>query len=165
MQIDQTEFTTLTEKLESYASQVSSLQTRIELESEIVRRDQRIEELEKRLAASEERAVTAEQKLETVTAECAELRQMAVATAVENAWLRKCIIISADRIKRFMSIIKRIEVKALFQLFLQKTILPEMGARGLEIINEAIEIDDNEEMLLKKVDQLIVGNQGTVNHD
>ena len=62
MQIDQTEFTTLTEKLESYASQVSSLQTRIELEPELAKKNQEIENYKKSRAAAEERALAAEQQ-------------------------------------------------------------------------------------------------------
>ena len=131
MQIDQTEFKTLTEKLESYASQVSSLQTRIELEPELAKRDQIIEDYKKRLSVAEERALAAEQQLATVAAERDEFKQMAMAKAVENAWLANCLLISVTGIKSFMHMIKRIELKALFLTFLQKTILPEMGARGL----------------------------------
>ena len=164
MQFDQTEFTTLTEKLESYASQVSSLQTRIELEPELAKRDQIIEDYKKRLSAAEERVLAAEQQLATVTAERDEFKQMAMAKAVENAWLKNCLLISVSGIKNFMHMIKRIELKALFLTFLQKTILPEMGAKGLAAINDAIEIKDEDE-IKKLADQLIVGNQGTVNHD
>lgn len=164
MQIDQTEFTTLTEKLESYASQVSSLQTRIELEPELAKKNQEIEDYKKRLSAAEERALVAEQQLTKVTAERDEFKQMAMAKAVENVWLANCLLISVTGIKSFMHMIKRIELKALFLTFLQKTILPEMGARGLAAINEAIEIKDEDE-IKKLADQLIVGNQGTVNHD
>ena len=164
MQFDQTEFTTLTEKLESYASQVSSLQTRIEFEPELAKKNLEIESYKKQLLAAEERTAAAERQLAIVTAERDEFKQMAMAKAVENAWLANCLLISVTGIKNFMHMIKRIELKALFLTFLQKTILPEMGAKGLAAINDAIEIKDEDE-IKKLADQLIVGNQGAVIHD
>lgn len=164
MEINDAEFTQLTGKLESYASQLSSLKTRIELEPEIAKRDQRIADLEQRLSAAEERANAAEQQLATVTAERDEFERMANAKAVEIAWLKNCLLISVTGVKSFMHLIKRIELKTLFLTFLQKTILPEMGANALAAINDAIEIKDEDE-IKKLADQLIVGNQGTVTHE
>ena len=60
--------------------------------------------------------------------------------------------------------LKRIEMKALAYTFLMKTLSPEMGPKGIEVVNEATEMSDVTE-LGKLADQLIMSNEGLVKHD
>jgi hypothetical protein len=55
-------------------------------------------------------------------------------------------------------------MKALAYTFLMKTLSPEMGPKGIEVVNEATEMSDATE-LSKLADQLIMSNEGLIKHD
>ena len=73
-------------------------------------------------------------------------------------------MLSVSSIKDFFHMLKRIEMKALAYTFLMKTLSPEMGPKGIEVVNEATEMSDATE-LSKLADQLIMSNEGLIKHD
>lgn len=163
MNIDTKELAFMTTKLEGYASQISSLKTRLELEPQLALKDEEITQLKMLLKDSEEKRLKLETKLAVSESRCEELQQQMNKTLVENAWLKNCILLSVSRIKNFMHLIKRVELKSLLLTFLQKTLSPDMGPQGLEIINEAVELNDEDE-IRKLADQIILENNGNITH-
>jgi chromosome segregation ATPase len=163
MDIDVAELQTITDKLENYAAQVSELNTRMELEIIIsgLKNDlnRTRTELEEAKAECEELKVKYQDEMNRRE----ELVQKITVAAVENAWLRNCILLSLSSIRKFMLSIKRIELKSLFFTFLHKTILPDMGTRGLQAIDDTIDLSDMVEME-KLADQIIMGNNGLVSY-
>ena len=61
-----------------------------------------------------------------------------------------------------MRMVKRIELKSVIVTFLHKTMLADMGVRGIQAIDETIELTDIGE-LEKLADQIFMDNHGTVN--
>lgn len=162
MEFNQGEFDSVTQRLEQYASQVSILQTKLELQPEIEslkkELDLRQSELDKVKAERDELAekYAAEQRRRM------ELEGQITTAAVENAWLKNCILLSLTNIKTFMRMVKRIELKSVLITFLHKTILPDMGPRGIQAIDETIELTDMSE-IEKLADQIFMDNHGTIN--
>lgn len=161
MEFNKEEFDSLTQKLEQYAAQLSTLQTKLELQPEI-------ESMKNELACLRQKldVVTAErdelaEKYEAEHQRCEELDNQMTTAMVENAWLKNCIILSLANIRAFMRKVRRLEIKSLFLTFLHKTILPEMGARSIQAIDDTIELQDINE-LEKLADQIIMENKGIV---
>jgi hypothetical protein len=62
-----------------------------------------------------------------------------------------------------MRMVKRVELKSLFITFLHKTILPDMGVRGIHAIDDTMDLTDINE-IEKLADQIILENHGNVTH-
>lgn len=178
MNFNDQEFDCLTSKLENYASQVSALQTRIEMQ-------EKQNEMQAEIDSLKEHNVALNEELDKTRAELLEAQnQLAAAMAerdvyrqevqsmhntinsklVESAFLMNCIMLSLSNVKDFMQMVKRFDVKALFYTFMCKTIAPQMGSRGLEAVNSVVELNDTTG-LEKLADQLILDNRGNVNHE
>lgn len=156
MELDHKEFGTLTEKLESYASQVSKLQTTIQMQNEIkeVQAENERERLENMRLKFELETVKAqleqqEQMNEDITQErdffknkAEELEASITKTSVEIAYLKNYVMLSLASIKTFAQLVKRIDLKSMLYTFVSKTLAPEMGARGIQALNEAIDLTD-----------------------
>ena len=117
----------MTERLESYASQVSALQTRMEMQAKENELQAEIKDLRKENAALRS-------ELEATRADLAAVReQLRVAceerdgfkliseqvqkrmdtVMVDNAFLKNCIMLSLGSIKDFVRMVRRIDLKAL----------------------------------------------------
>lgn len=163
MEFNQGEFDSVTQRLEQYASQVSVLQTKLEMQPEIESLKKKMNiiqaELDKVKAERDELA----EKYEAERQRREVLEGQMTTAAVENAWLKNCILLSLTNIRTFMRMVKRIELKSVIVTFLHKTILPDMGPRGIQAIDETIELTDIGE-LEKLADQIFMDNHGTVNN-
>lgn len=178
MKIIDQEFGNLTSKLESYASQVSALQTRIEMQekqnemqSEIVSLKESnmvlIEELDKtqaELKETQDRLAAALAERDVYRQEVQSMENAMSSKLVESAFLMNCIMLSLSNVKDFLHMVKRFDVKALFYTFMCKTIAPQMGPRGLEAVNSVVELNDTTG-LEKLADQLILDNKGNITHE
>ena len=116
------------------------------------------------LAESERGRLEAEAERDEWRKKYEEAEAFMNSAAVENAFLKNCILLSVASIKDFFHFMKRIEMKALTYTFLMKTLSPLMGSKGIEVVNEATEFSDVSE-LSKLADQLIMSNEGTVLHE
>jgi DNA repair exonuclease SbcCD ATPase subunit len=183
MNFTETEFSSVTDKLERYASELSSLQTRLDAQKEIndmmaiinnkekelleVKHELEIERrrrwaVEQSLAKKDEENTHLKAAYEQVKAERDKLRVDLGSESAKLAYLMDCIMISVSGVKSFFRIVKQINSKALLHTFLIKTVSPEMGPRALEVINEATDMDTGIEG--KIADQIIFDNTGTVEH-
>jgi hypothetical protein len=61
---------------------------------------------------------------------------------VEIAYLKNYVMLSLASIKTFAQLVKRIDLKSMLYTFVSKTLAPEMGARGIQALNEAIDLTD-----------------------
>ena len=163
MELNQGEFDSVTQRLEQYASQVSILQTRLEIQPELVRKDEELARLRTELKDSEMRFMRAEEELEELKGKYELLSHQNNSALVENAWLKNCILLSLTSIRTFMRMVKRVELKSLFITFLHKTILPDMGVRGIQAIDDTMDLTDINE-IEKLADQIILENHGNVTH-
>ena len=178
MEFNDEEFSKLTGKLEQYASMVSKLQARLEMkekenamqeEMRAVRQQlkevqHQLEVTNQKLAEAEARCRDVEQERDGWKEQCNRMEKVVNTAAVENAFLKNCILISLSSIKQFSHLIKRVELRALIHTFLMKTLSPLMGARGIEAVNEAVEMGDAYDFD-KLADQLIIGNEGNVTNE
>ena len=57
---------------------------------------------------------------------------------------------------------KHINSKALIHTFLVKTVSPDMGPEALEVINQAVDLEETAEG--KLADQIIIDNSGVIEH-
>jgi len=170
MNIKDSEFETVAGRLESYASQVSELKMRLELrdvqyslQQEINRLMLENQTLKCSLADMQGQLAQAQADRDAAERRAAETQHLAESQLVENALLRNCILLSLGSIQKFMVMVKRFDLKALFYTFLSKTLSREMGERGLQAVNEAVELTDREG-LEKLADQLILENRGVIAH-
>lgn len=177
MDFNNDEFANVSDRLEKYATQVGALQAKLECQEKMSEQELKLQTMESALALSkQELAATksalseAERARQEAEAErdvwhrkCAEAEAAMKSTVAENVFLKSCIMLSISKIKDFFHMLKRIEMKALAYTFLMKTLSPEMGAKGIEAVNEAAEITDATE-LGKLADQLIVSNEGIITH-
>ena len=161
MELNQDEFDTLTKKLEQYAAQLSTLQTKLELQPEIVSLRDQLASVQHKLDEVTAERDEFERKYEEEHERYEALENEMTTAMVENAWLKNCIILSLTSIRDFMRKVKRLEVKSLFFTFLHKTILPEMGPRSIQAIDDTIDLQDIGE-LEKLADQIIMENKGQV---
>ena len=178
MDFNNEEFGNVSDRLERYASQVGALQAKLECQekmSEQVRKldvmgveldrcKQDLTATQMALAESERGRLEAEAERDEWRKKYEEAEAMMNSAAVENAFLKNCILLSVASIKDFFHIMKRIEMKALTYTFLMKTLSPLMGTKGIEVVNEATELSDASE-LSKLADQLIMSNEGAVIHE
>lgn len=177
MDFNNEEFDNVSDRLERYASQVGALQARLECQEKMSEQERKLQvmglELDRNkqeltatqmaLAESERGRLEAEAERDVWRKKYEEAEAFMNSAAVENAFLKNCILLSVANIKDFFHIMKRIEMKALTYTFLMKTLSPLMGTKGIKVVNEATELSDVSE-LSKLADQLIMSNEGTVNH-
>ena len=178
MDFNNEEFGNVSDRLERYASQVGALQAKLECQEKMSEQERKLDvmgvELDRcqkdltatqmALAESERGRLEAEAERDEWRKKYEEAEAMMNSAAVENAFLKNCILLSVASIKDFFHFMKRIEMKALTYTFLMKTLSPLMGNRGIEVVNEATEFSDVSE-LSKLADQLIMSNEGTVLHE
>ena len=94
--------------------------------------------------------------------ECEKLKSVITSAAVENAFLKNCIMLSVSSIRQFLHFVKHINSKALIHTFLVKTVSPDMGPEALEVINQAVDLEETAEG--KLADQIIIDNSGVIEH-
>ena len=178
MDFNNEEFGNVSDRLERYASQVGALQARLECQEKMSEQERKLQvmglELDRSkqeltatqmaLAESERGRLEAEAERDEWRKKYEGAEAFMNSAAVENAFLKNCILLSVANIKDFFHIMKRIEMKALTYTFLMKTLSPLMGTKGIEVVNEATELSDVSE-LSKLADQLIMSNEGTVKHE
>ena len=178
MDFNNEEFGNVSDRLERYASQVGALQAKLECQEKMSEQERKLDvmgvELDRckqdltatqmALAESERGRLEAEAERDEWRKKYEEAEAMMNSAAVENAFLKNCILLSVASIKDFFHFMKRIEMKALTYTFLMKTLSPLMGTKGIEVVNEATEFSDVSE-LSKLADQLIMSNEGIVKHD
>ena len=178
MDFNNEEFGNVSDRLERYASQVGALQAKLECQEKMSEQVRKLDvmgvELDRckkdltatqmALAESERGRLEAEAERDEWRKKYEEAEAMMNSAAVENAFLKNCILLSVASIKDFFHFMKRIEMKALTYTFLMKTLSPLMGTKGIEVVNEATEFSDVSE-LSKLADQLIMSNEGIIKHD
>ena len=178
MDFNNEEFGNVSDRLERYASQVGALQAKLECQEKMSEQVRKLDvmgvELDRcqkdltatqmALAESERGRLEAEAERDEWRKKYEEAEAFMNSAAVENAFLKNCILLSVASIKDFFHFMKRIEMKALTYTFLMKTLSPLMGSKGIEVVNEATEFSDVSE-LSKLADQLIMSNEGTVLHE
>lgn len=178
MDFNNEEFGNVSDRLERYATQVGALQAKLEYQEKMSEQERRLQMMEMELNRSKENNVAmqmalveserarleAEAERDEWRNKCVEAEAYMNSAAVENAFLRNCILLSVTSIKDFFHILKRVEMKALAYTFLMKTLSPIMGSKGIEVVNEATEFSDVSE-LSKLADQLIMSNEGIVKHE
>ena len=178
MDFNNEEFGNVSDRLERYASQVGALQAKLECQEKMSEQERKLDvmgvELDRckqdltatqmALAESERGRLEAEAERDEWRKKYEEAEAMMNSAAVENAFLKNCILLSVASIKDFFHFMKRIEMKALTYTFLMKTLSPLMGTKGIEVVNEATEFSDVSE-LSKLADQLIMSNEGAVIHE
>ena len=184
MNLSETEFSTVTDKLEKYASQVSTLQARLDAqitiheiqeqraqtECRLYQVEQERDMLSMQLAEAQNIIATQKKEIEQKNqesshwkSECERLTGIIKSAVVENAFLKNCIILSVPGIKHFFSLVRQISSKALLHTFLIKTVSADMGPEALEVINNAVDLEEVPEG--KLADQIIFENSGTIGHN
>ncbi len=177
MELSDVEFGTLTDKLEKYASMVSTLQARMEMqEKESVMKEENrcllakleaeaaeASRLRAELLSAEERCAAMEREREAYREQYEQLSRAMDVALVENAFLKNCLLISVSKIKQYAQMLKHAEQRALIYTFLTKAMSPMMGIRGIEVLNEAVELGDGYE-IEKLGDQVVIGNEGQVEY-
>jgi hypothetical protein len=135
------------------------------LSTQLSDRDVRVVELEKQLEKTRETLLIKEAEIQALTQRLAEMELIHEATEIENRYLKQYLWLSWSKIKNFMSHIHDIRLIAFIQTFMLKTVSEEMGARALEVINEAVQLPDDEVKPSTHIqaDQVIMQNSGTVN--
>jgi hypothetical protein len=100
-----------------------------------------------------------------LTQRLSELRRIQMATELENAYLRRYLLLSWAKIKNFLSHIHDIQLLAFLHTFMLKTVSEEMGSKALEVINEVVQMPEDEEKPSTQIqaEQVIMHNNGTVN--
>lgn len=137
----------------------------LSLSSQLSDRDVRVSELEKRLKQVTEMLVIKDAEIVALTQRLSELEQVHEATEIENRYLKQYLWLSWTKIKHFMAHIHDIRLLAFLQTFMLKTVSENMGAKALEVINEAVQLPDDEDKTSTQIqaDQVIMQNNGTVN--
>lgn len=136
----------------------------LSLSTQLSDRDIKVTELEKRLEETMQRLAIKEAENEALVQRVSELEQAHELMELENTYLKRYLWLSWSKIKNFMSHIHDIRLLAFLQTFMLKTVSEEMGARALEVINEAVQLPDEEKPSTQiQADQVIMQNSGTVN--
>lgn len=148
MNFTEREFSTVTDKLERYASQIGTLQAHLDTE--------------KKLNGMMATLGDKERECGFWKGECEKLKSVITSAAVENAFLKNCIMLSVSSIRQFLHFVKHINSKALIHTFLVKTVSPDMGPEALEVINQAVDLEETAEG--KLADQIIIDNSGVIEH-
>ena len=111
-----------------------------------------------------QRLAIKEAENEALVQRVSELEQAHELMELENTYLKRYLWLSWSKIKSFMAHIHDIRLLAFLQTFMLKTVSEEMGARALEVINEAVQLPDEEKPSTQiQADQVIMQNSGTVN--
>lgn len=138
MEFNKEEFDSLTQKLEQYAAQLSTLQTKLELQPEIESMKNEVACLRQKLdVVTAERDELAE-KYEAEHQRCEELDNQVTTAMVENAWLKNYIILSAEKIREFMMKLKSIDRWAFLRSFVTWVIPEELRNEELELVEEVM---------------------------
>lgn len=136
----------------------------LSLSTQLSDRDIKVTELEKKLEETMQRLAIKEAENEALVQRVSELEQAHELMELENTYLKRYLWLSWSKIKSFMSHIHDIRLLAFLQTFMLKTVSEEMGARALEVINEAVQLPDEEKPSTQiQADQVIMQNSGTVN--
>lgn len=136
----------------------------LSLSTQLSDRDIKVTELEKRLEDTMRLLAIKSAENEALVQRVSELEQAHEAVELENTYLKRYLWLSWSKIKNFMSHIHDIRLLAFLQTFMLKTVSEEMGARALEVINEAVQLPDEEKPSTQiQADQVIMQNNGTVN--
>ena len=136
----------------------------LSLSTQLSDRDIKVTELEKKLEETMQRLAIKEAENEALVQRVSELEQAHELMELENTYLKRYLWLSWSKIKNFMSHIHDIRLLAFLQTFMLKTVSEEMGARALEVINEAVQLPDEEKPSTQiQADQVIMQNSGTVN--
>ena len=164
MDFNNEEFGNVSDRLERYATQVGALQAKLEYQEKMSEQERKLDVMVMELDRSKQELTATPMALAESERRRLEAEAYMNSAAVENAFLKNCILLSVTSIKDFFHILKRVEMKALAYTFLMKTLSPLMGNRGIEVVNEATEFSDVSE-LSKLADQLIMSNEGIIKHD
>ena len=136
----------------------------LSLSTQLSDRDIKVTELEKKLEETMQRLAIKEAENEALVQRVSELEQAHELMELENTYLKRYLWLSWSKIKNFMSHIHDIRLLAFLQTFMLKTVSEEMGARALEVINDAVQLPDEEKPSTQiQADQVIMQNSGTVN--
>ena len=138
----------------------------LSLSTQMSDRDVRVAELEKQLKQIKDLLVIKEAENVALTQQLSILQEAHMATEIENTYLKRCLWLSWSKIKKFLAHIHDIQMLALLQTFMIKTVSEEMGPKALEAINEAVQLPDDDENKPSTqilADQVIMQNSGTVN--
>ncbi len=183
MNFTEREFCTVTDKLERYASQIGTLQAHLDTEKKLNGmmatlgdKEREILTLRHELAMESSRRQQSEEAVRAMEmevqglkrecgfwkGECEKLKSVITSAAVENAFLKNCIMLSVSSIRQFLHFVKHINSKALIHTFLVKTVSPDMGPEALEVINQAVDLEETAEG--KLADQIIIDNSGVIEH-
>ena len=137
----------------------------LSLSSQLSDRDIKVTELEKQLQDTMQLLAIKSAENEALLQRLRELEQAHEAIELENTYLKRYLWLSWSKIKNFMAHIHDIRLLAFLQTFMLKTVSEEMGARALEVINEAVQLPDDEAKPSTHIqaDQVIMQNSGTVN--
>lgn len=137
----------------------------LSLSTQLSDRDVRVAELEKQLAKANEMLVIKDAEIVALTERLSDLEQIHEATEIENRYLKQYLWLSWTKIKNFLAHIHDIRLLAFLHTFMLKTVSENMGARALEVINEAVQLPDGEDKPSTNIqaDQVIMQNNGTVN--
>ena len=134
------------------------------LSNQLSDRDVKTAELELQLQQTRRLLAIKEAEIGALTQKLSELEHIHAATEIENAYLKRYLMLSWTKIKSFMSHIHDIQLLAFLHTFMLKTVSEEMGAKALEVINEAVQLPDEEKPSTQiQADQVIMQNNGTVN--
>ena len=114
----------------------------LSLSTQLSDRDIKVTELEKKLEETMQRLAIKEAENEALVQRVSELEQAHELMELENTYLKRYLWLSWSKIKNFMSHIHDIRLLAFLQTFMLKTVSEEMGARALEVINEAVQWPD-----------------------
>ena len=136
----------------------------LSLSNQLSDRDVKTAELELQLQQTKQLLSIKEAENVALTQQLSELQQAHEAIELENTYLKRYLWLSWSKIKNFMAHIHDIRLLAFLQTFMLKTVSEEMGARALEVINEAVQLPDEEKPSTQiQADQVIMQNSGTVN--
>ena len=134
------------------------------LSNQLSDRDVKTAELELQLQQTRRLLAIKEAEIGALTQKLSELEHIHAATEIENAYLKRYLMLSWTKIKSFMSHIHDIQLLAFLHTFMLKTVSEEMGSKALEVINEAVQLPDEEKPSTQiQAEQVIMQNNGTVN--
>ncbi len=135
------------------------------LSNQLSDRDVKTAELELQLQQAKQLLAIKEAENTALTQRLSELEMSHAAMEIENTYLKQYLWLSWSKIKSFLSHIHDIRLLAFIQTFMLKTVSEEMGARALEVINEAVQLPDDEVKPSTQIQaaQVIMQNSGTVN--
>ena len=158
MEFNQSEFEALMQRLEDYASQVSKLKTQLEMQPEIesLKKEMDMKQAELNLKQAELDKMTAERddlagKYEVQTQHGKELEEKATEASVENIFLKKFLILSAERIKEFMKTLKTMREWSFVRTFVEWSLPEKYRQEQKQLMDEIMGLPINDDNNLPKV--------------